>query len=115
MQGHVDAAEQKRRAQATEEQEQMRIGILARILVPEARERLSRISMVRPDRGRAFEDFLINSARSGQLRGSLPNGQLSEADLVSLLERMSAQDSAAKETVSKVRFQRRSAFDDDDF
>ena len=115
MQGNADAAEQQRRMQAAEEQEQMRANILLRILMPEARERLTRISMVRPDRGRALEDFLITAARSGQLRGSAPSGQLTESDLVSFLERASAQESAAKDTASKVRFQRRSALDDDDF
>lgn len=102
----------RRKQQA--EQEQMRSAMLARILTPDARERLSRIGMVRADRARSLEDFLINAARSGQVRGSSPNGQITESDLVSILERISSQETAAKEAVSKVRFQRRNAFDDED-
>lgn len=70
--------------------------------------------MVKPDRARALEDLIISAFQSGRLRGSLPNGQLSESDLIGLLESISAQEIP---TESKIRFQRRRDFleEDDDF
>lgn len=67
--------------------------------------------MVRPERALALENFIINAARSGQLQGSQPSGQLSEADLVNILERIMEREPG---TSSKITFQRRSDFLDDD-
>lgn len=63
------------------------------------------------ERARALEDLLINAARNGQLRGSSPQGQITEGDLVGLLERMSKQES---QSFSKIKYQRRGGFSDDD-
>ena len=67
--------------------------------------------MVRPERALALENFIINAARSGKLQGSQPSGQLSEADLVNILERIMEREPG---TSSKITFQRRSDFLDDD-
>lgn len=71
--------------------------------------------MVKPERGRALEDLLINAARSGQLRGSSPQGQVTEPDLVGLLGKISDQEAATASREGRIRFERRrSSLDDDD-
>lgn len=67
--------------------------------------------MVKPERALALENFIITSARNGQLRGSSPSGQLTEADLVSILERVMEND---PEPSPKITFQRRADFLDSD-
>jgi DNA-binding TFAR19-related protein (PDSD5 family) len=67
--------------------------------------------MVKPERGRALEDLIIDAARSGRLRGSSPTGQLTENDLVGLLENINVQQQSQE---SKIKFQRRPALDDED-
>lgn len=56
---------------------------LAQLLNNEARERLSRIRIVREDRARAVEQLLVRMARSGQI-----SRKLTEPELVSLLEQI---------------------------
>lgn len=122
-------AEDEQRRRQQQEREQVRQSLLSRILSSEARQRcinyqrdgnvynasllcaVSRIAMVRPERALALENFIINAARSGQLQGSQPSGQLSEADLVSILERIVERE---PETSPKITFQRRSDFLDDE-
>lgn len=56
---------------------------LAQLLTNEARERLSRIRIVREDRARGVEQLLVRMARSGQI-----SRKLTEPELVSLLEQI---------------------------
>jgi programmed cell death protein 5 len=41
--------------------------MLTSILTPEARERLNRVSLVKPENARAVEDHLIRLARAGKI------------------------------------------------
>ncbi|GJM89637.1 hypothetical protein PR202_gb02000 [Eleusine coracana subsp. coracana] len=80
--------------------------ILAQILSSEARERLSRIALVKPDKARSVEDVLLRAAQTGGI-----SEKVSEERLISLLEQINNQTS--KQT--KVTIQRRrSVLDDDD-
>ncbi|GAM18287.1 hypothetical protein SAMD00019534_014620 [Acytostelium subglobosum LB1] len=72
-------AEQQRR-----ENEERRSHILVQILTPSARERLSRIAMVKGDKARQVEDMIIGAAQSGRLAE-----KVDDAKLVSLLEQIS--------------------------
>jgi programmed cell death protein 5 len=67
---------------------------MAQILAPEARERLARISIVKPDRARAVEDLLIRLARSGQIRQ-----RVTEKELVQFLDSTSANDEQKKDKI----------------
>lgn len=55
---------------------EQRRAMLSSLLQPDARERLSRVAIVRPDNARAVEDHIINAARSGTLREPVSEGLL---------------------------------------
>lgn len=88
--------------------------ILIRILSNEARERLSRIALVKAERARAIEDFLINATRTGAIRGgSAEDGRLSESDLVNIINKIECGEEKKADN-TKIKFQRRTYSDDDD-
>lgn len=86
-------------------EEQRRV-ILKQILSDGASERLNNIRLVKPEKARQVETYVINSAQSGRLAGKVTDDQLKE-----LLTQMADQTSKqTKVTISR----RRRAFDDDD-
>ncbi|KAE9395853.1 hypothetical protein BT96DRAFT_825681 [Gymnopus androsaceus JB14] len=91
------------------QEEQMRRDMMATVLDTGARERLSRISLVSPERSKQIEMILLRMAQGGQLKG-----RVSENQLIELLDQMESaqggQTSAKKPTIV---FQRRKDFDDD--
>lgn len=70
-------SEEEERARAIQE-EIARETILRSILTEEARERLARIKLARPDFARAIEDQLILLARSGRITEPITDEQLKE-------------------------------------
>ncbi|KAL4429594.1 hypothetical protein ABPG77_008643 [Micractinium sp. CCAP 211/92] len=98
-----EAAAQEEARQAAEEQ---RRAMLVNLMQPAARDRLARISLVKPDKARAIEDMLIMAARRGQIQE-----KVSEARLIELLEQVSEQT----EKKTKVTIQRRRGALDDDW
>lgn len=83
--------------------------LLSQVLEPSARERLSRVRIVRPDRAEQVEQYLIKMASSGAL-----NRKVGEKDIVEILDSLSRDEK--KQT--KIVFERRGAEsedDDDDF
>ncbi|CAL2252138.1 unnamed protein product [Prunus armeniaca] len=86
-----------------EEQRQM---MLSQILSAEARERIARIALVKPEKAKGVEDVILRAAQMGQIAE-----KVSEERLISLLEQINNQ--TTKQT--KVTIQRRrSVLDDDD-
>lgn len=59
-----------------EQIEEERRRILSIILTNEARERLARIKMARPEYARAIEDQLIILAQSGRIKNKIDDAQL---------------------------------------
>ncbi|KAM0885937.1 hypothetical protein ACQ4PT_030001 [Festuca glaucescens] len=59
------AGQQKAQEEAKQEAEERRQMMLAQILSSEARERLSRIALVKPDKARGVEDVVLRSAQTG--------------------------------------------------
>ncbi|KAF5372884.1 hypothetical protein D9758_001618 [Tetrapyrgos nigripes] len=106
-QGSQDEAGAAQRAQ---QEEQMRRDLMATVLEPAARERLSRISLVSPERSRQIETILIRMVQSGQLRG-----KVSENQLIELLDQMEEAQGKSSSKKSTIVYQRRKGFDDDDF
>ncbi|KAF9532294.1 PDCD5-related protein [Crepidotus variabilis] len=105
----VQQNESNEEAQAKQAQEeQMRRDLLATVLESAARERLSRIAMVSPERSKQIETILLRMAQSGQLRG-----RVSEQQLVDLLDQMEEAQGKSSSKKSTIVYQRRKGFDDD--
>ena len=90
LQENQTAAGQNPQAQAyaaqeaeSQRREQERADALRRILTPEARERLGRIRLAKPDVAASVEQQLISLAASGRLQR-----QVDDATLRALLERI---------------------------
>ena len=66
-----------------EQYDQQRHAALRKILSPEARERMARLRIARPDFAQAVEDQLIMLATSGQL-----HTVIDDASLVQILEKL---------------------------
>ena len=81
--------------------------MLATILDPPARERLSRVKLVKPDKARGVEQTILNAAGQGKL------GKVSEKMLIDMLSTVS--ESGIGETkVGSITFERKkSAFDEE--
>ncbi|XP_077229263.1 double-stranded DNA-binding family protein isoform X4 [Tasmannia lanceolata] len=98
--------QQKAQETAQREADEQRQMMLSQILSTEARERIARIALVKPEKARGVEDVILRAAQMGQIAE-----KVSEARLISLLEQINNQTS--KQT--KVTIQRRrSVLDDDD-
>ncbi|KAJ7491278.1 PDCD5-related protein [Mycena latifolia] len=90
------------------QEEQMRRDVMATVLDTAARERLSRIALVSPERSKQIEGILIRMVQSGQLRG-----RVSENQLIDLLEQMEDAQGKTAAKKSNIVFQRRRDPDDD--
>ncbi|KAF9068735.1 PDCD5-related protein [Rhodocollybia butyracea] len=90
------------------QEEQMRREMIATVLDNGARERLSRISLVSPERSRQIEMILVRMAQGGQLKG-----RVSENQLIELLDQMENSQGQTSSKKSTIVFQRRKDFDDD--
>ncbi|KAI3511073.1 hypothetical protein L2E82_29786 [Cichorium intybus] len=98
--------QQKAQDEAKREADERRQMMLSQILSSEARERLARIALVKPEKARGVEDVILRAAQMGQIAE-----KVSEERLISLLEQINTQ--TTKQT--KVTIQRRrSVLDDDD-
>ena len=67
------AAQMQEKQQAQEMQRQQ---ILDQILLPEARDRLKRLGLVKEAKARGVEDMLIQAAKSGQLKNRVDEARL---------------------------------------
>ena len=88
-------------------QENMTITILNRVLTNEARERLSRVKIVRPDRAQAVENYIIKLYSMGQI-----HQKLGEKDIVQILDGLSSDSQQKQQT--KITFNRKNIAADDD-
>ncbi|KAG6790162.1 hypothetical protein POTOM_006310 [Populus tomentosa] len=101
-----NSEQQKAQEDAKSDAEERRQMMLSQILSSEARERLARIALVKPEKARGVEDVILRAAQMGQIVE-----KVSEERLISMLEQINNQ--TTKQT--KVTIQRRrSVLDDDD-
>ena len=62
---------------------------------------VERIGIVRPEKARRLQDYLIGAAQSGRLRGgSGEGGRLSEEDVIGMLEQISEQEAEHSTKIS---------------
>ena len=98
--------QQSAQEDAKREAEERRQMMLSQILSAEARERLARIALVKPEKAKGVEDVILRAAQMGQIAE-----KVTEERLITLLEQINSQ--TAKQT--KVTIQRRrSVLEDDD-
>ncbi|XP_060007507.1 programmed cell death protein 5-like [Lagenorhynchus albirostris] len=97
--GHVAQEEAKQR------EAEMRNSALAQVLDPSARPRLSNLALVKPEKTKTVETYLIQMARYGQL-----SGKVSEQGLIEILEKVNQQT----EKKTTVKFNRRKVMDSDE-
>ncbi|KAJ4703794.1 DNA-binding protein [Melia azedarach] len=106
MGSQQNSEQQKDQEDAKREADERRQMMLSQILSSEARERLARIALVKPEKARGVEDIILRAAQMGQIAE-----KVSEERLISLLEQINTQ--TTKQT--KVTIQRRrSVLEDDD-
>ncbi|XP_027749341.1 programmed cell death protein 5 [Empidonax traillii] len=91
--------------EAKQREAEIRNTILAQVLDQAARARLSNLALVKPDKAKAVENYLIQMARFGQLAG-----KVSEQGLIEILEKVSQQT----EKKTTVKFNRRRVLDSDE-
>lgn len=105
MGSRQSSEQQKAQEEAKRDAEEQRQLMLTQILTPEARARLARIALVKPDKARGVEDVILRAAQMGQIAE-----KVSEERLISLLEQINTQ--TTKET--KVTIKRRQSVLDDE-
>lgn len=91
--------------EAKQRESEMRNTILAQVLDQFARARLNNLALVKPEKAKAVENYLIQMARYGQL-----GGKISETGLIEILEKVSQQT----EKKTTVKFNRRRVMDSDE-
>eukprot|EP01096_Ripella_sp_DP13-Kostka_P005948 TRINITY_DN2085_c0_g1_i1.p1 TRINITY_DN2085_c0_g1~~TRINITY_DN2085_c0_g1_i1.p1 ORF type:complete len:132 (-),score=55.97 TRINITY_DN2085_c0_g1_i1:59-418(-) len=99
------AAQRRDPAAEKREMDERKGLIMAQILLPEARERLARVRLVKPERADQVEAYLIQAAQANKL-----TGRVDENTLINLLNDVSQ---SSKKT--SIKFARRHEEEDDDY
>ncbi|XP_035399363.1 programmed cell death protein 5 [Cygnus olor] len=102
---HGDSSADPSQQEAKQREAEIRNTILAQVLDQAARARLSNLALVKPDKAKAVENYLIQMARYGQLPG-----KITEQVLIEILEKASQQT----EKTTTVKFNRRKVLDSDE-
>ncbi|XP_072135808.1 programmed cell death protein 5 [Mobula birostris] len=97
--------DQQSQQEAKQRETEMRNSILAQVLDQSARARLSNLALVKPEKAKSVENYLIQLAKFGQL-----GGKISESGLIEILEKANQQ--MGKQTM--VKFNRRKVMDSDE-
>ncbi|XP_018425513.1 PREDICTED: programmed cell death protein 5 [Nanorana parkeri] len=102
---HGEAGGEQAQQEAKQREDDVRNNILSQVLSQGARARLNNLALVKPEKAKAVENYLIQMARFGQL-----GGKLSEEGLIEILEKVSRQT----EKKMTVKFNRRKVMDSDE-
>lgn len=92
-------------AGARDEKDDMRAAMLPQILTQDARERLNRIRIVKPERASQAEQLIISMAQTGQLQQ-----RVDEPSLVKLLDQLTQH----QEPTNRLKFSRRESDSEED-
>lgn len=104
----MSQADQQKAAEEAKKQEEMRESMISQILSPEAKERLGRIKLVKPEKARQVEDMLIMMARQHNLAAQVSDDQFKE-----MLDKVSHADEPQEVKIVR-RGKADDAWDDDD-
>jgi programmed cell death protein 5 len=106
------AEEQEAQAAKAEAEAERRGAALAALMDPKARERLSRIALVKPEKAQALENMLLQAAQRGQL-----GGKVTEEALIKMLEQINGGggEGGGGRGGPKIEMKRRNIMDDDDW
>ncbi|CAI5731794.1 unnamed protein product [Hyaloperonospora brassicae] len=96
----------KQQQMKQQEQEQVRQSMIQQVMLPDARERLARIAIVKPEKARAIEAMVIEMAQRGQLAA-----KIDEDKLIDLLNQVGSTEEKKR---TKVTMKRRTYFSDED-
>ncbi|PKK25792.1 programmed cell death 5 [Columba livia] len=105
VKGSPDPSSDQSQQEAKQREAEIRNTILAQVLDQAARARLSNLALVKPDKAKAVENYLIQMARFGQIPG-----KVTEQGLIEILEKVSQQT----EKKTTVKFNRRKVLDSDE-
>ncbi|EAY23249.1 Double-stranded DNA-binding domain containing protein [Trichomonas vaginalis G3] len=100
--------QQKAQEEKAKQMEEQRKAMLDKILSTEAKERLGRISLVKPEKSRLVEDLCLQMAQQNNL-----GAQISDAQLMEILNKVSASEQT-HEVKIKHHGKADEAWDDDD-
>ncbi|EDP41492.1 hypothetical protein MGL_4185 [Malassezia globosa CBS 7966] len=89
------------------QRDELKRQMLSQILDGEARERLSRIALVKPQKADTISDLLLQMARSGQVRQ-----RVTEDQLIMLLDQVD--QATSQESTGKITVTRKKTLNDDD-
>jgi len=107
----ASAEEQEQQNAKAEQQAENRGMALASLMDPKARERLSRIAIVKPEKAQALENMILQAAQRGQL-----GGKVTEDSLIKMLEQINGGDGGGGGRGGpKIEMKRRNIMDDDDW
>lgn len=104
--GQQNPEQQKANDDAKREAEERRQMMLSQILSSDARERLARIALVKPEKASGVEDVILRAAQMGQIAE-----KVSEERLITLLEQINNQTTKQTKVIIQ---RRRNVLEDDD-
>mmetsp|Transcript_9708 Transcript_9708/g.16228 ORF Transcript_9708/g.16228 Transcript_9708/m.16228 type:complete len:123 (-) Transcript_9708:2627-2995(-) len=107
--GAPSMQEMQMQQQKKAEYEAQRASILEQILEPAAKDRLSRLALVKKEKVRAIEESLIAAATSGKLAG-----KVTEEQLIAMLEQSEGPSGGGAKKSGVVVQRRKYGLDDDD-
>ncbi|XP_049573910.1 programmed cell death protein 5 [Syngnathus scovelli] len=102
---HGNSSKNQQGEEAKQRETEMRNSILSQILDQSARARLNSLALVKPEKARSVENYLIQMAQYGSLAG-----KISDSSLIEILEKVSKQT----EKKTTVTFNRQRVMDSDE-
>ena len=77
-QGQMSAEDMQRQQEESRQKEEQHATMLRAVLDSEARERLKRIAVVKPEKARAIENYVIQSVRQGRMAPPVNDSKLKQ-------------------------------------
>ncbi|XP_061737353.1 programmed cell death protein 5 [Nerophis ophidion] len=102
---HGNASKNQQGEEAKQREADMRNSLLSQVLDQSARARLNNLALVKPEKAKAVEDYLIQMTRFGTIAG-----KISDSGLIEILQKVSQQT----KNNTTVKFNRQKVMDSDE-